>query len=458
MTVRLLKLFSALGFAALSVAAQAQFAHPGLLHRQYQLNAFKTAANNSALTDMAAYYQVITSDPRSASTANPTPYANVVSGTPSRDALLNDAASAYLNALRWVKTGHRVHADASIRALNGWANTFQSISASGTGSAFQHNLDSSWALPMWLNAAEIIRYHNSGSAGWASADITKFNNNFVNVLYNRAKRTLDESTSGGGNKYTSNWAASAALSAMSVGVFQNNVTIYNLGLFHIKRLMPLLILEDGNYSITTDEGGVVNGFQRDGTVREMISREDCGHPQYTLRAFVQAATIAANQGDYSLLLMTNSTAQGSRPLLLRGLEYMSDSRTGAEPTYRTCGGATLDGAGHLSFKFYSLLGQSTPKMQTFVSQVGAEGQDLHFIGWSSATSYANTLFDNNAYCARGILSRDGLSCCPAACGACGGSNCGSRPGGAAACCTSNIQSAGKSCASFEAPCAIKSPF
>ena len=43
-------------------------------------------------------------------------------------------------------------------------------------------------------------------------------------------------------------------------------------------------------------------------------------------------------------------------------------------------------------------------------------------------------------------------CCPASCGACGGSGCGSRPGGAENCCTSHVLRSGNSCDSFAPPC------
>jgi hypothetical protein len=445
----------------------ARFSHPGLIHSQDQLNRFQIAANDPTLADMAQYYAAIANDPRAQIGAAATPYGSVnVGNTAKKTALLSDASIAYLNALQWVKTGNQAHANTAIQALNAWANTFFRIIPSEDGSQFQDNLVSSWALPMWLNAAEIIRYHKGGAAGWANADIQKFNDNFVNILYEQAKATLNVSTSGGGTKYESNWAASAALAAMSVGVFQDNVERYKLGLSHIKRLMPVLILEEGTYTIVSDpnKDGVITTYRnykaRDGMLKELLSREDCGHPGYTMRAFVQAAATAANQGDYSLLLMTNSNS-GVGPLLLRGLEYMSDAKTGAAPTARACTDAALEGAGHLAFNTYKSIGVASPKAKAFVQAVGVEGQEvgIHFLGWSSATSYGKQApVSTNAYCARGILAKDGISCCPAACGRCGGNSCETRSGGANACCSGRIQDAHVSCANHEAPCSLSSAF
>ncbi len=53
-------------------------------------------------------------------------------------------------------------------------------------------------------------------------------------------------------------------------------------------------------------------------------------------------------------------------------------------------------------------------------------------------------------CRHGV--RAGNVCCEARCGACGGAGCGSRPGGAQACCSGAIREAGRSCGEHPAPC------
>jgi hypothetical protein len=45
----------------------------------------------------------------------------------------------------------------------------------------------------------------------------------------------------------------------------------------------------------------------------------------------------------------------------------------------------------------------------------------------------------------GLLEPNGLACCPASCGSCGGVDCASRPGGAQACCGDNIGEANEVC-------------
>jgi hypothetical protein len=78
------------------------------------------------------------------------------------------------------------------------------------------------------------------------------------------------------------------------------------------------------------------------------------------------------------------------------------------------------------------------------------GQLAEWAGSAPLTSVVATGGDKT--CERGIAAGD--SCCEAGCGACGGSGCGGRPGGAAACCTGNIKTSGQSCQLNEAPCII----
>jgi hypothetical protein len=63
-----------------------------------------------------------------------------------------------------------------------------------------------------------------------------------------------------------------------------------------------------------------------------------------------------------------------------------------------------------------------------------------------------TLCTQDPSCQTGLAN--GTACCAESCGACGGSGCGSRPGGAANCCTSNINSSSKFCSSNRPPCRL----
>jgi hypothetical protein len=58
--------------------------------------------------------------------------------------------------------------------------------------------------------------------------------------------------------------------------------------------------------------------------------------------------------------------------------------------------------------------------------------------------------ENLAFCPSGVMNK--IVCCLASCGTCGGSQCGSRQGGAVNCCQTQIVSSNRSCDEFEPPC------
>lgn len=105
-----------------------------------------------------------------ATRTTPTPYATVECGPYSTPDVgctneVEDALTAYLNALAWVVTGLQTHADLAITFMNGWSSTVKDHTGSNGP------LQAGWAASSWSRAAEIIRYTD---AGWSEADITTF--------------------------------------------------------------------------------------------------------------------------------------------------------------------------------------------------------------------------------------------------------------------------------------------
>lgn len=71
---------------------------------------------------------------------------------------------------------------------------------------------------------------------------------------------------------------------------------------------------------------------------------------------------------------------------------------------------------------------------------------------SCSGASAPCVVDGDRLCATGTLSEDGKTCCSDACGSCGGAGCSSRPGGAAACCEARIVASGATCSGNVPPC------
>jgi len=153
--------------------------HPGLLHSREELDFVKAriAANQEPWKE--AFDRVKALNPEN---RNPSPRVSLSpSGNHSlHDEMIRDGSAAYACALLWYYSGDQEYADHAIEILNAW-NIFES---------HDNWLFLSWAVPHFLNAAEIIRY---SQAGWSSADQKKFedmvrnywlkpmqNNNWVN--------------------------------------------------------------------------------------------------------------------------------------------------------------------------------------------------------------------------------------------------------------------------------------
>ncbi|HJK90768.1 MAG TPA: hypothetical protein RMH26_08590, partial [Polyangiaceae bacterium LLY-WYZ-15_(1-7)] len=74
-------------------------------------------------------------------------------------------------------------------------------------------------------------------------------------------------------------------------------------------------------------------------------------------------------------------------------------------------------------------------------------------GWAGEGRLEDaTPVEGDPTCSTGVAG--GGVCCAASCGTCGGSGCGSRPGGAESCCGSAIRSSGRSCLTSEPPCVL----
>lgn len=341
--------------------AQENFRHPGLLQTQQQLQRLSA---RSPTSDIAAdTYKLMQDDPRSSGDYQPQPLAvvDVISSGagPAEKAFKDDAIAAYLNAMLWVKTGDSVHRDKAMEILDVWASTFETVATDvdARNSPRQPQLEAAWALPMWVNAAEIIRYYDNGRAGWPPESIDRFDL-FIDRLFAFSSQAMDRK---------SNWGASASMAAVAVGVYQNDRRRYKAGLNSIKKLMPAVISEDGE-------------------INELRTR-DCSHPQYSLAAFVQAATIAGNQGDQSLWLF-GQTAD-TQPLLARGLEYMAEALSEGSPV-RDCQrrghiGKLGAGYGDIALQEYQERGIFLPTLRKVVQFTGVDKPSYQFLGWSSAT-------------------------------------------------------------------------
>ncbi len=334
------------------------FHHPGIFLTQARLDAFKAATNATNASVIKIGYQAVLDDSRSEYTYAHQALSNVqVVGSaigPQEARYKNDAQAAYLNALRWVKTGDTRHRDKAIAILNDWARTFRTYSvASGTNSA-QVWLEAAWMLPVWVSAAEIIRHHNNGEAGWSQADIATFNG-FVDRQYAQAEQARTR---------VNNWAVSAGLAMMAAGAYQDNASRYSAGLQRIMEMIPLSVFSSGE-------------------VNELKDR-DCTHPQYNLEGLAQAAEMEVIQaGDTSVWMWKGSGE--TTPRLAKGLEYMAKSLANGSGV-RNCKGQHLE-AGYMDIAVngYMNRGVAIPNFQALAKARRPDAGSMQFLGFTTAT-------------------------------------------------------------------------
>jgi len=146
----------------------------------------------------------------------------------------NDANAAHQNAIMWAITGDRRYADKAIEIVNAWSSTLQSIT--GKDAVLMAGLG---PFKM-INAAEILRYTNSG---WKEADIKQTEKHFKEVIYPVLKEFAPFANG--------NWDAAAMKTMMAIAVFCNDRPMFERALHYYINghgngsLIHYIINEDG---------------------------------------------------------------------------------------------------------------------------------------------------------------------------------------------------------------------
>lgn len=343
--------------ADVSPTAVPPFKHPGILVTQARLTSIRTAVQSSAGSAIKTGYNRLLQDNRGSSTYGHQALATVEvvgSAIGSQEARWkNDGFAAYLNAVRWTVSGDTRNRDKAIAILDAWASRFQNFTtAPGTNSA-QIWLEAAWGLPVWVSAAEIIRHHNGGEAGWSQAQQNSFNG-YVNKLYAQANQASSR---------TNNWGVSGALAMMAAGVYQDDANRYNAGFNRMKQMIPLVVYSSGE-------------------VQELAAR-DCHHPQYSLAGIAQAGEMASIQGDTSL--WTHTIGGETQPRFAKGLEYMAKSILFGEGVRDCRSNGLYSGYSDIAVNGYRNRGIAIPNFQNATKRGRPDGISNEFVGYSTAT-------------------------------------------------------------------------
>ncbi|CEJ61502.1 hypothetical protein PMG11_10035 [Penicillium brasilianum] len=299
------------------------FVHPGIFISSAQIGNFSSNVASSTEPWAEAYKQMM--NHKYASRTTPTPYPTVSSDA-SCDDELDDALTAYLNALAWVVTKTKSYAKRAITFMNSWAGTIQCHGGSNAP------LQSGWAASVWTGAADIIRYTN---AGWTNSSIVAFEDMLRDVY-------LPEVIVG--SDYNGNWELGIGSpvmmeAALGISVFIENTTSYDIAMekFLARTAAYVYLTSDGDLpnavDISTEEKLISYWYDQD-TFVDGLSQETCrdfGHVGYGLASISHVLETSRIQGN-------DMYEEDAGKRLRYALEFHSKYENGATVPDWLCGG------------------------------------------------------------------------------------------------------------------------
>lgn len=218
--------------------AQRTFVHPGLSHKQSDLDRIRYMVE-AGVEPWISSYNNLMSDPKASSTyqvrGNKSMTVITQDGT-NYAAFSSDVKAAYLNALMWAVTRNQSHADKAVEIFNAWQN-LTCFTGGGTES-----LNAGRVIWNLLEAAEIIKNtHN----GWAASDIQKFKDMLVYPGLSHVGKPASVNDNNGtfywrmymgdagrhGNQDLFGWRG-----ILSMGIFLDDEMMYDRALRYLKGL------------------------------------------------------------------------------------------------------------------------------------------------------------------------------------------------------------------------------
>ncbi len=212
---------------AAAVVQAPAFFHPGLLHKQSDLDRMRIQVQAGA-EPWTSGWKRLTANSHSSLAYVAHPVATVYRGTGTPEnysRLFNDAAAGYALALRWHISGDADYADAAVRLLNAWSDSLTSID----GTSDKYLASGIYGYEM-ANAAELMR----GYARWAPADFARFRNMMMTVFYPMNHAFLTAHNGACISHYWANWDLCNMASMISIGVLCDNRPVYQEAVDYFK--------------------------------------------------------------------------------------------------------------------------------------------------------------------------------------------------------------------------------
>jgi hypothetical protein len=304
----LLRLFPLFVFGRHVVA----FTHPGMLHTEEDFIRMRGKVSTNALPWVTSW-NILTANPHSSASYKPKSSAIVYRGsdgvhTENYPQLYNDIAAAYALALRWKISGNVTYADTAVTILNSWSSNLTSI---------QGSTDAYLAAGIYgyqfANAAEIIRSYS----GWTADNQTAFGTMLHDVFFSLNHDFLVRHHGAAVDHYWANWDLCNMASMLAIGIFTENVTMYQEAITYFKSGV-------GNGNINTF---IWTEYIVDGQVlgQGQEAGRDQGHATLDFALVGALAQMAYNQGDDLFGYESNK--------ILAGSEYCAKYSAGYDVPY-----------------------------------------------------------------------------------------------------------------------------
>ena len=297
-----------------ALPVHAAFNHPGLLHSQSDLERMRYLVEQE-VDPIKSGFDVFKADSASRLDYRMRGPGETISRAPNimfRE-FDSDANASYQLALMWAINGDKAYAEKAIAIINAWSSSLERVS--GRDGVLMGGLG---PFKM-VNAAEILRYTDSG---WSDHDIKQCERMFLKAVYPTIK---DFAPFANGN-----WEIVAIQTVMAIGVFCDDVEIFERGL---------------QYYIDGAGDGRLSHYVINDTGQCQESGRDQQHTQLGLALLAACCEVAWQQG-LDLYGYDDN-------LILKGFEYTAKYNLGEDVPFTE----TLDRTGKYHHKNISEKGR-----------------------------------------------------------------------------------------------------
>jgi hypothetical protein len=258
-------------------------------------------------------WDILTANSHSSTSYVPNPQVTVYRGTgypENYGTLYNDVAAAYALGLRWKISGNTTYADTAVKILNAWSSTLKVIN----GSSDLYLAAGIYGYE-FANAAEILRSYSS----WAASDQNVTKTMLHDVFFSKNHDFLVRHNGAKLDHYWANWDLCNMASMLSIGIFNDNRTMYEEAITYFKSGVGNGNINNFTRDLYTVDGEVLAQGQEAG--------RDQGHATLDFALLGAFAQTAYNQGDDIFAYEDNR--------ILAGGEYCAKYNVGYNVPYTT---------------------------------------------------------------------------------------------------------------------------